>query len=333
LRKTTRTRLNLLPWVVVVAGLALSTRVASAETSHDGPPAPFPSSSLTDKLAVVTPVCLDRSDIPPEEMHWLYFPKSASELATHQDYAYLSGQLIQNRIVDASDCPLGGLWPDGYANACGLAKTRQASIYLQNVYDDAILAAGKDTGVPPAMMKQLIRYESQFWPVQWGVYHFGLGHLTQMGAATAIFWNRALYEAVAGVEPSSVNLPTSLVSLMNASCPTCQYGIDIPKAERSVPLIAQTLMAYCRQTTQIVYNATKVSPADVVDYPTIWKLTLLNYNAGPNCAFDAVKQNYHFGTKLDWVGIADNLAVNMCVRGVAYTDTITAPYYEFPGIP
>jgi len=170
LRNATRTHLNLLPWVVVFAGLALSSGAASAKASQDGTSPPLPSSKLNEALAVTTPVCLDRSDIPPEEMHWLYFPKSASELATHEDYAYLSGQLIQNGIVDASDCPLGGLWPDGYANACGLAKTRQVSLYLQNVYDDEILAAGKDTGVPPVMMKQLIRYESQFWPVQWGFY-------------------------------------------------------------------------------------------------------------------------------------------------------------------
>ena len=277
----------------------------------------------------VTPVCLDRSDIPGSEFHWLHIPANPSELATSEDYAYLSGQLIQNRVVDASDCPLGGIWPDGYATACGLAKTRQVSLYLQNVYDDEILAAGKDIGVPPVMIKQLIRYESQFWPVQWGPYHYGLGHLTAPGATMALFWNLALHGAASGEAPGSAILPATLLSLMNAYCPTCPYGLDIPKAERSIPLIAHVLLAYCKQTTQIIYNATKVSPGDVVDYATVWKLTLLNYNAGPMCAFDAVKENYRPGTKLSWVGIADKLDVRMCVRGVGYADTISAPYYEF----
>ena len=34
------------------------------------------------------------------------------------------------------------------------------------------------------MLKQLIRYESQFWPTRYGYYHFGLGHLTAPGATT-----------------------------------------------------------------------------------------------------------------------------------------------------
>jgi hypothetical protein len=277
----------------------------------------------------LTPVCLDRSDIPEDELHWLYIPKDPSELATTEDYGYLSGQLIKAGVVDASSCPLGGLWADGYASPCGLARTRQVSLHLQNVYDDAILAAGKDIGVPPVMIKQLIRYESQFWPVQWGPYHFGLGHLTSAGAGSALFWHRPLYEATYAAAPGSANLPVALVSLMNAYCPTCSYGLDIPKAERSVALMAQVLLAYCKQTSQIIFNATKVSPGDVVDYPTVWKLTLLNYNAGPMCAFDAVKQNYSFGSKLSWIGIADALPVSRCVRGVGYADAITAPYYDF----
>jgi hypothetical protein len=311
--------------------LAPTLAAAKAPALAAVPPVSVPERTIQPQN--VTPVCLDRSDIPDGELHWLSIPAQPSELATSEDYAYLSGQLIQAGVVNASACPLGGLWPDGYATACGLAKTRQASVYLQNVYDDEILAAGKDIGVPPVMIKQLIRYESQFWPVQWGPYHYGLGHLTKPGAATALFWNRDLYEAVSAEAPGSADLPASLVSLMNAYCPTCSYGLDIPKAERSIRLIAQVLLAYCKQTTQIVYNATKVSPADVVDYTTIWKLTLLNYNAGPVCAFDAVKANFALGTKLSWIGIANKLTLRMCIRGVGYSDTITAPYYEFGTTP
>lgn len=291
-------------------------------------PAPPP---LSVQPQNITPICLDRSNIPEDELHWLAMPTNPAQLATNEDYAYLSGQLIQAGVVSAADCPLGGVWPDGYATACGLARTREVSRHLQNVYDDEILAAGRSTGVPPVMMKQLIRYESQFWPVQWGLYHYGLGHLTFAGASTALTWNRELYETVAA--QGTTNLPATLLSMMNAYCPTCTYGIDIPKAEDSIILLAETLLAYCKQTTQIIYNATKLDAADVVDYPTVWRLTLLNYNAGPVCAYDAVNNNFKLGTKLRWVGIAGKLRTNLCIRGVGYVDTITAPYYDFGPAP
>lgn len=306
---------------VIIAG-ASTTRADAKEA----PGIARPSAPASDILpANVTPLCLDRSNIPADEMHWLYMPSRASELATSEDFAFLSGQLIQTGAVNASDCPLGGLLPDGYATGCGLAKTRSASLYLQNVYDDAILAAGRESGVPPVMLKRLIRFESQFWPVRWGPYHYGLGHLTSMGATSALLWNANLYQNMLFQTPNGADMSQSLLSLMDASCPTCTYRIDIAKAQSSIPYIAQVLLAYCRQTTQIVFNATKVSARDVVDYPTIWKLTLLNYNAGPMCAFDAVKSNFALGSKLSWNGIADNMTLNMCIRGVAYSDSITSP--------
>ncbi len=321
------------PWVVIIFSTLLSPAMSAAKLDRFNPVdspvklAPLPAQNIA--FNNVSPVCLDRSEIPQEELHWLYMPTHPSELATVEDYAYLSGQLIRTGAVDASDCPLGGLWPTGYANACGLAKTRQVSLNLQNVYDDEILAAGREIGIPPVMIKQLIRYESQFWPVQEGLYHFGLGHLTYAGAEMALFWNRALYEATYAQSQSTANLPGQLLSLMDASCPTCSLKIDIPKAERSIYFIAQVLLAYCKQTSQVIYNATRVSPGNVVDYPTVWRLTLLNYNAGPNCVYDAVKAKYTYGTKLSWYGIAVNLDDPYCIRGVAYADLITEEYYSF----
>jgi len=318
---------------VVMCALITVPWLASAGTAAASQSVPDTSAPSSFELQGVTPICLDRSNIPQSELHWLYMPSSAAELATQEDYAYLSGQLIKNGVVDASSCPLGGLWSDGYATACGLERTREVSLYLQNVYDDEILAAGRDIGVPPVMIKQLIRYESQFWPVQWGLYHFGLGHLTHAGASSALVWNRDLYDSTVAAAPGSADLPNSLLSLMNANCPTCQYGLDVPKAEKSIRLIAQVLLGYCKQTSRIIYNATNLAPEAVVSYPTVWKLTLLNYNAGAVCAFDAVKANFVYGQKLSWLGIATKLDNSMCVRGVGYVDTITAPYYQFRTTP
>lgn len=281
------------------------------------------------------PICLDRSNLPEEEMHWLYMPDDASELATNEYYGYLSGQLILSGAVNASDCPLNGLWPNGYANACGFEKTREASLYLQNVYDDEILSAGRGLGVPPVMLKQLIRYESQFWPGQMGAYHFGLGHLTYPGALTGISWSRQLYSAMAdkvasddGISPDL--LAGELLSNMNSYCETCPLKVNVTKAEESIYYIAEVLLAYCKQTSQVVYNATKRNAGDVVDYATIWRLTLLNYNVGPVCVYDSIRATGgNAKNKIDWAMISDNIQSNYCERGVTYADKITSEYYDF----
>jgi uncharacterized protein YbbK (DUF523 family) len=71
-------------------------------------------------------------------------------------------------------------------------------------------------------------------------------------------------------------------------CPTCQYGLTFPRRKASrLPGAAGA----CKQTTWIVYNATRVS-GDVVDYADR-KLTLLF--VGPMCAYDAVK-SFSLGT-------------------------------------
>ena len=101
-------------------------------------------------------------------MDWLFVPQSASELHTELKYPFLAGQIIINGSIDASSCPAGGLRADNYANACGMALTQPLVTQLQNMYDEAILQAWEDTGVPPVMLKQLIRYESEFWPGRWG---------------------------------------------------------------------------------------------------------------------------------------------------------------------
>jgi len=281
----------------------------------------------------VSPICLDRRNLPKEEMHWLYMPDDASELATNEYYGYLSGQLILSGAVNASDCPLNGLWANGYANACGFEKTREASLYLQNMYDNEILDAGKGLGVPPVLLKQLIRYESQFWPSQMGTYHFGLGHLTYLGALTGISWSRQLNSEMGGrISDGDVSSPdllaTELLYSMNASCPTCPMKVDVAKAEGSIFYLAETLLAYCKQTSQVVYNATKKSAGEVVDYATIWQLTLLNYNVGPNCVYDGIGASYS-SEKVNWNTISENIQDKYCSRGVGYVENITAPYYDF----
>jgi hypothetical protein len=301
------------------------------------------------KADIEIPICLNRGEIPKDENHWLYIPTFPYELASYDDLGFLSGQLIKAGVIDASFCPTGGLWDTGYANPCGLEASRDAVIYMQNVYDDEILDQVDAVGVPPVLIKQLIRYESQFWPGFMGQYHFGLGHVTNIGAYTALQWNPELYENIcistyqhtcdysfyqAPIEVKNL-LSGRLLGNMNAACSGCEYAVDIEKAEKSIDYLAKVLMGYCRQTSQIVENATGVNPNKVMSYATIWKLTVYSYNMGPSCLYNSLTSSYNTvkndSTKeMDWGLISSFLTSSECVQGKLYVDKITRPYYSFP---
>ena len=280
--------------------------------------------------------CLNRVNIDLRELHWIYVPESADELRTETDRYYLAGQLISNDIVDASTCPSGGLRLDGYANACGIAVARPAVIYIQNMLNEPILQAFKDTGVPPVLLKQLISVESEFWPSQYSYAHFGFGHVTNMGMRNALQWNPVLVAKVCPTSSTedcrtSVSISEKILSSMIATCPTCKYGIDPEIANRSVDILAEVVLGYCFQTARIVFNATERFSGSIVDYATIWKLTLMNYNAGPTCVYDAVLATFKKTQgRMDWSQISENVSGNLCNRGLTYANQITAKVFNFP---
>lgn len=282
------------------------------------------------------PACKNRVNIPDEEMHWLYVPQNASELHTEIPYVFLAGQMISNGAVDASSCPAGGLTLDGSANACGLALTKQQVIQMQNAFDDAILQAWVDYGVPPVVLKQLFRYESQFWPGRWGKYHYGLGHVTFFGAHTALVRRPDLLNKVCSITgdcSTDINSPNfnALLTLMDAYCPTCQNKVDMPKAQASVGLVAQVVYSYCEQSSQLVFNATGLISTAILDYPTLWKLSLMDYNAGATCVFDTINAAYrHTQSTVTWYDIEQFAQGDVCIQGVAYANRITEPFYNFP---
>ena len=182
-----------------------------------------------------------------------------------------------------------------------------------------------------------------------GQYHFGLGHVTYIGAYNALQWNPELYDAICistyqhtcGYSfyqaPFDVKdlLVGRLLGMMNASCSGCEYSFDITKAEQSINYLSKVLMGYCRQTSQIVQNATEISPGEVVSYATIWKLTLFNYNMGPTCLYNALTSSYNAikddsEKKMDWGLISSYLTGSDCLQGKLYVDKITRKYYNFP---
>jgi hypothetical protein len=280
--------------------------------------------------------CLNRLNIPKEDLHWVYVPEYADQLHTEENYFFLAGQLIKDKIVDASACPSGGLAANKYANACGMAAAKPAVIYIQNMLNEPILQAWKDVGVPPVLLKQLVRYESQFYPSQYNQTHFGFGHITEMGILNALDWNPSLYTKYcptpgSGICATKEGVAYQILTSLVSTCPSCKYGIDPVTANRSVDILARVLMGYCYQTEQLIYNATGWNSIYAVDYTTIWKLTLMNYNAGPGCVFNAVSKAFEDTEgPIRWPDIVANTKGDQCLRGMYYATSITLKYFNFP---
>lgn len=286
------------------------------------------------------PTCLNRNDIPVSELNWLFIPESAAELNTQIPFVFLAGKLIQKGAVDASSCVNNGLLANGAANACGLALARPLVMEIQNLYDDEIFNAGQQFGVPPYMLKQLFRFESQFWPGQWDEVHFGLGHLTPWGASTALLWNPELRQdvcqSVYGRSCPTYQAPNvytsqlvgTLLNIVNADCPGCPRKFDVAKAEASVRVFAQVLMAHCTQSSRVVYNVTGEHSSKSVDYATIWRMTLFNYNVGPHCLRDtlnAMLEDDPDTTVFYWTEFEEHVPEGDCQAGITYVNQITTP--------
>jgi len=116
-----------------------------------------------------------------------------------------------------------------------------------------------------------------------------------------------------------------------ATCLTCDYGINMDLAASSIDILAEVVLGYCFQTQQLVFNATGWHSSMVVDYATIWKLTLMNYNAGSQCVFDTVASAFKANQgPVRWPDIEARVSDDLCIRGMNYANLITAKYFNFP---
>ncbi len=286
-------------------------------------------------VAQTTSTCLSRVNVPVSDLHWAYVPETSDQLYTEEKLYFLAGQLIEQGVVDAGTCPSSGLMSNGYANACGMDAAMDMVITVQNLLNEPILQAYDDVGVPPVILKQVISLESQFWPSQYDAYHFGFGHLTNVGIRNALQWNPDLYNKVC---PSgSTNCSTSfsiadqILASLVATCDDCEYGMDLQVANRSVDILAESLLGYCFQTERLVYNATGWYSGYAVDYATIWKLALMDYNAGSVCVYNTLASTFEYTNgPMRWSDISAHVSGEMCIRGLQYANTVTAKVFDFP---
>jgi hypothetical protein len=275
--------------------------------------------------APMAPCSLEWGAFPPigGPQGWLSSPSQVEQLATDRSYGYLAAQLINRGAVDISSCADGGILDSGMASPCGMDAARPAVIDWQNRFDDVIFAAAQDPSVPGYLLKSIFGRESQFWPIQTnGKPEVGLGHMTDNGADTTLLWNHPFFTQFCPsvLDPASCTrgyanlqavtqqrLRTALLASVNADCPTCALGIDMSKAEYSIPVFANLLKAECVQTGKIVYNSYGGSPGSYADYEDLWRFTLVNYNAGSGCLILAIRETQAADEPLDWQHLSSHL--------------------------
>lgn len=267
---------------------------------------------------------------------WLTTPEVPELLASDIPYYFLAGRLIAQGLVDANQCPGGGLLPNGYADECGLEKALPAVLEWQNQFDTRIIEVARETGVPAQLLKNLFAQESQFWPGVFNSEHLGLGHITPKGVEVVLLWNQSFFQqfcplvldegvcsnGYAQLDPAYQSiLRGALASKARTDCLDCPAGIDLTSANASIDLFAQTLLANCDQVAQEVFNATKSTPGAVSEYEDLWKFTLANYHAGPGCLSYALYTSWNRGRILDWEAVSQNFTP-VCQGVVFYVDQI-----------
>jgi hypothetical protein len=289
--------------------------------------------------AQLAPCALNWDTFPPVGGldGWLASPDTPGELASDIPYEYLAGNLIIHGVVDASNCADNGLLENGYANACGGEAARTAVIDWQNRFDANILVSAQEIGVPAQLLKNLFSRESQFWPgITRQLPEAGLGQLTENGADTVLLWNLPFYEqfcpSTLGDEVCKKRYPHltddqrsilrhALVQSVDAFCSDCPLGIDLNRAQESISIFAETLLANCDQTGMVLdlnYSRQEFSPS----YGDLWRFTLVNYNVGPGCLGLAVSKTNSNGEPLDWEHVSKNLTP-VCQGAIDYVMDIS----------
>jgi hypothetical protein len=269
---------------------------------------------------------------------WLTTPADPAELYSDIPLYHLAGVLISNGQVDASSCPDGGLLSPVAASTCGMEQAREKVIEWQNQFNQDILQAAKDTGVPAQLLKNVFNRESQFWPGIYSTYkEAGLGQMTEKGADTVLLWNPSFFSqfcplvlhqdrCVLGfgnlTSAEQAMLRGALVTKVNAACADCPAGIDLTQAQFSVRVFAEGMVGNCQQVGRILTNVAGQTPGKLTSYVDLWRLTLLNYNAGPGCLSTAVQRVFNFRQPFTWENISARLDP-ACQSAVDYVEDVS----------
>ena len=266
---------------------------------------------------------------------WAEFPALPDDLNTMEPYQYLAGQLIAAGVVNAQNCPGGGLYASGAPNQCGLDQAASAVIDWQNQYDVVIWSTAREIGIPPRLIKVMIEQESQFWPGNGrrALYEYGLAQLSQAGADVALRWDNALYQEICnglffdcglayGRLPSwlQATMRGGLMRAIDSECPTCPYGIDLARARDTIPIFARTLRSNCYQVKYLM-DLRELK----ADYEDMWKFTFVSYHSGFQCLSTAITYLEYNKLPATW----ENASRFLCSSGVSYVNDFWKSLDEF----
>jgi len=296
-----------------------------------------------------------------EDATWDDFVQFPYQINTRKTLHYLATQLLLTGIVDASDCPAGGLsigldWP----TACGLERATSEMIEWQNQYDDYIWLVSRDDGIPPKILKTLIEVESQFWPGNQRFFldEYGLGQVSQLGMDVLLRRDPILYLKFCSLVLSTCTTPYvsleptqqamirgAVLSSMDATCPTCPNGLDLNKAKESVLLVGKLLEANCQQVEAILDEVIVPDPdADAATataavatvaaggstggttYEDLWRFTLSSYHNGSSCLRDAIQTVRRAHLPVTWENVGPELT---CRGGSDYVDGFMGNLFSF----
>ena len=272
-----------------------------------------------------------------EDARWDSFVQFPYQINTKKTLHTLARNLIINGIVDTSDCPTGGLSVDlDWPTTCGLETSASTAIEWQNQFDEYIWLAGKEHGIPPKILKTLIEVESQFWPGNSRFYldEIGLGQINQLGVDVLLRKDPALYQKFCSTVLSDCKLPYvsldstqqalirgAVVSSVDATCPTCENGLDLDVAKDSISLIANLLNATCQQVADVVGGR-----IDDADYEDLWRFTLASYHSGVSCFINAVDDTKSENKDITWENLEDKLR---CGKGADYVNGVMDNLFAF----
>jgi len=272
-----------------------------------------------------------------ENATWDSFVQFPYQINTRKTLHTLVRNLILNGIVDTSACTSGGLsigldWP----TTCGLETAASTMIDWQNQFDEYIWLAGKEHGIPPKILKTLIEVESQFWPGNSRFYldEFGLGQINELGVDVLLRKDPSLYQDICSTVLSDCAIPYvslepsqqalirgAVVQSVDATCPSCEYGLDLDVAKDSISLIARLLKSNCQQVGELLEEDTE----DVV-YEDLWRFTLASYHNGISCFNDALEKTKDAGDDINWENLGDRLK---CGRGADYANGVMDNLFAF----
>ena len=272
-----------------------------------------------------------------ENANWDSFVQFPYQINTRKTLHTLARNLILNGIVDTSACISGGLsvgldWP----TTCGLETAASTMIEWQNQFDEYIWLAGKEHGVPPKILKTLIEVESQFWPGNSRFYldEIGLGQINQLGVDVLLRKDPSLYKDICPTVLSDCAIPYvsldssqqalirgALVQSVDATCPSCEYGLDLDVAKDSISLIARLLKSNCQQVGDILGERLE----DVV-YEDLWRFTFASYHSGISCFNNAVGETKKAGDDINWENLGGKLK---CGKGADYVNGVMDNLFAF----